>query len=449
MGPDGPVAIKFALSYDWSQVLDRESGLLCEAQLPGVVRFLEAEAGGRWMAMSWVEGEHASTWADGQDLAEVAILLRKFSRTLAQLHGHGMVHGDLAPANMLVDAENTPHLLDFGLGVGTEPITDRIGMHGTPGYVAPELLDGGSPNPQTDLYGLGALAYRMLTGHHPFANMELHALQLHPRRSLPRPPSSTRIEIPLELDALVLRLLSRDPSGRPGAAQVEGLWEEMAARRPARPIVGNEPIRSALREAIAQAQDGARIFALLHGPMGSGRQTLIQEASRIAALGGLDPLILDFGDLHDPSELQGVLRDALPQGPGLCLIRARQAFDDLESLGLLHLRTAPLSTQDISQLMRFCSQDPEPAEVILQQTQGHPAAVWAHLGFPAEEPEAALPEQALLMALLEGPESVEFLAARLGISEHGVLDLAEPLLDQGAIIELEDGAVLGLPGLSI
>ena len=70
---------------------------------------------------------------------EIAILLRKISQTLGRLHSRGLVHGDLAPANILIDNENAPHLVDFGLGVGTEPVETRIGLHGTPGYVAPEL----------------------------------------------------------------------------------------------------------------------------------------------------------------------------------------------------------------------------------------------------------------------------------------------------------------------
>ena len=82
---------------------------------------------------------------------------------------------------------------------------------------------------------------------------------------------------------------------------------------------------------------------------------------------------------------------------------------------------------------------------ICSQTQGHPAAVWAHLGFPQTVPAAVDRGHLLLNALKAGPRSVQMLSSLLGISEHGLLDMAEPLLNRGAIIELENGELLGLP----
>ena len=254
-GTTGPVALKLATSDDWSEVLDREAALLCEAQLPGVVRFLEADAGGFWLAMSWVDGQKSSEWAQGQPLSELALLFERLSYTLSDLHGRGLVHGDLAPANILVHGSSEPQLIDFGLGVGLDPIPERIGLHGTPGYVAPELLSGGVPTAASDVYAMGALAYRLLTGRHPFAEVALHALQLQAKLDLPAPPSSLRPEIPLELDALILTMLSRDPGRRPSSGHAGALWREMAARRPARPIAGNLVLRSNLRVAVARALD--------------------------------------------------------------------------------------------------------------------------------------------------------------------------------------------------
>ena len=438
-------AIKIALSNDWEHSLDREVNLLCDAQVTGVVRFIEAEAGGRWMAMDWVEGKRSSEWALHRNVYEISELLTRISDILARVHGLGIVHGDLAPGNILVDGQGIPVLLDFGLSVGPESIPPRLGLHGTPGYVAPELLDGGVPTPYSDAYALGALGYRLLTGHHPFGDVSLRALQLHPKVSIPAPPSSSRSDIPPEIDALILKLLSRDPSRRPTAAQVAPLWMEMASRPSARPLVGNLTIRSALRDAIAKVVDGESVHILVHGPDGSGRRQLISEATRIGKLAGIEAHISDLAEIDDLHELERNLAQAIETNEGLLLIRARHAVENLESFGLLHFRTTPLTVHDVEKILVYEGITSVTAAQIHADTQGHPAAVWARLGRPQAERAATPMAQRLLTSLNQGPLSIQEISDRIGISPHEVLDIADPLMNQGAVIELQQGRLLGLP----
>ena len=446
-GPNRTVALKITTSTDWNHALGRESGLLAESQVPGVVRFHESEAGGRWMAMDWIEGVHSTVWSSNRSLMDIATLLQQLSHTLSLLHSCGLVHGDLAPANILVDAHNTPHLVDFGLGVGTEPVELRIGMHGTPGYLAPELLEGGTPTIASDLYGLGALAFRLLTGRHPFADVEPHALQWIPKANIPVPPSNIRTDIPLEIDAIVLRLLSRDATQRPKAHQIAPLWEDMAARATARPIVGNNAPRASLRESIARAQEGQRVQVLVHGNRGSGRRTLIDEAARLAQLYRVPTEIIDMDtDPHlDPISPQW-LKKHPPSEPGLRLVRARKAYASLEEMGWTHIRVVPLSKPEIQTILSWFGEGLDRLDQIHQESQGHPAAVWAHLGFTEELKPINDSRLRLMASLSEQPRSIELLSRQLGISEHQLLDLAEPMLEQGLLIELDDGRYLGLPG---
>jgi hypothetical protein len=165
----------------------------------------------------------------------------------------------------------------------------------------------------------------------------------------------------------------------------------------------------------------------------------------MAVLEGLQPDVLDFNEITDESGLRRVLREASSSPAGLCLVHARQTFDSLEDLGLLHHRVAALEPEDVALIMAHCGQPADQARSICAETQGHPAAVWARLGFPVDAPIPAGREQSLMAALSGGPLSVQMLSARLKISEHTLLDMAEPLLNQGAIIELEDGSLLGLP----
>src|SRR5262245_58589038 len=101
-------------------------------------------------------------------------LVAKVARTVHYAHEHGILHRDIKPGNILVDAKGEPHLTDFGLArlVESESTISRsVEMLGTPSYMAPEQATGGNTKLTcaTDVYGLGAVFYQLLTGHPPFA----------------------------------------------------------------------------------------------------------------------------------------------------------------------------------------------------------------------------------------------------------------------------------------
>src|SRR5207253_7035455 len=101
-------------------------------------------------------------------------LIVKVARTVHYAHEHGILHRDIKPGNILIDAKGEPHLTDFGLArlVETEStITRTTEALGTPSYMAPEQAKGNNTQltSATDVYGLGAVLYHLLTGHPPFA----------------------------------------------------------------------------------------------------------------------------------------------------------------------------------------------------------------------------------------------------------------------------------------
>ncbi len=149
------------------------------------------------------------------------------------LHAAGIVHRDLKPANILLDDQFRVRVADLGLAqkyVTAKAIKELVG---TLGYIAPELtLDTGvrvAASPLSDLYSLGCIAYELLTGQPPFeSNSDDGLIMLHATAKVIR-PSFVRGDLPVALDAVVLRALAKDPASRP--ATVGQLRQELQAAR--------------------------------------------------------------------------------------------------------------------------------------------------------------------------------------------------------------------------
>lgn len=143
-----------------------------------------------------------------------AELIRQMLTALRAVHDAGVVHRDVKPANLLLDATGTdrPHLwlTDFGVAVSVDAprLTSLSVVMGTPGYLAPEQLRGADPDPRSDLYAAGMVAFQMVTGHRPRPHMRSERLDLPPR------PDG----VPESLWDLLIRLADPDPSGRPQSA---------------------------------------------------------------------------------------------------------------------------------------------------------------------------------------------------------------------------------------
>ena len=153
-----------------------------------------------------------------------ARLMAKAADAVHHAHQRGILHRDLKPANILVDDFGEPHLTDFGLAKrveGDSDLTQSGAILGTPAYMAPEQAMGrrGAVTTSSDIYGLGAVLYALLTGRAPFhsdsvANT-LHAV----RERAPAPPSTINPKAPRDLEIVCLKCLEKDPARRFGSAQ--------------------------------------------------------------------------------------------------------------------------------------------------------------------------------------------------------------------------------------
>ncbi|CAN5800477.1 hypothetical protein BH23PLA1_BH23PLA1_39650 [soil metagenome] len=148
-----------------------------------------------------------------------ATLARDLAEALEHAHEHGIVHRDVKPSNILIDAKRNALLADFGLaqqrGPGGSSLTYVGTVMGTPGYMAPEMAAGiyGEMPPASDQYSLGVVLYEMLCGRRPFLGPS-HVVLYHKVESDPPPPRLHHPSIPPELERICMRAMARQPENR-------------------------------------------------------------------------------------------------------------------------------------------------------------------------------------------------------------------------------------------
>src|SRR5438067_3462168 len=177
--------------------------------------------GACYFSMGLVEGGQLDAVAKREPIPirRAAELIAKLARTVSYAHEHGILHRDIKPGNVLLDAKGEPHLTDFGLArlVETEStVTRTMEVLGTPSYMAPEQAKGNNTRvtSATDVYGLGAVLYHLLTGHPPFAGGTTYETIRLVLESEPRHPRLWNAKTDRDLATICLKCLEKDPQRR-------------------------------------------------------------------------------------------------------------------------------------------------------------------------------------------------------------------------------------------
>jgi len=194
---------------------------------PGIVPIHEVgeRDGSCYFSMKFVEGGQLDEVVrrTPMSIRQAAELIAKVARTVHYAHEHGILHRDIKPGNILLDTKGEPHLTDFGLARLVESessVTQTLDVLGTPSYMAPEQAVGNNAaiSSVTDVYGLGAVLYQLLTGQPPFAGGATYETIKLLLDTEPRQPRLLNPKIDRDLSTICLKCLEKDPKRRYSSA---------------------------------------------------------------------------------------------------------------------------------------------------------------------------------------------------------------------------------------
>ena len=211
----------------------REVKAAAKLSHPNIVTAYDAEQAGdvHFLVMEYVDGSDLSQLINDQGalpIADACNCIRQAAIGLQHAHERGMVHRDIKPHNLMVVADGTVKILDFGLAsLAPEAVADADTIEargdltaegaimGTPDFISPEQADDArEADIRSDIYSLGATLYFLLSGRAPFADGSvLHKLKSHAQVE-PEPLESLRDDIPAELSAVISRMMAKDPNQR-------------------------------------------------------------------------------------------------------------------------------------------------------------------------------------------------------------------------------------------
>nr|WSY58060.1 serine/threonine protein kinase [Streptomyces sp. NBC_00886] len=227
-----PVAVKLLLSQNSEptaaarfRLEAQTAGRLHHPHVVGVLDFGEQE-GRLFLVMELVEGDSLSrvlAQAGSLPAEEVARIAAQSAAGLAAAHEQGIVHRDIKPGNLLLDADGSVKIGDFGIAQfvndpgGALTATGQI--VGTSLYIAPERALGQPAGPASDVYSLGCVLYQLLTGRPPFHAGSAIAVLHHHLDTAPVPPRELGVRLPPAFENYLLGLLAKQPQDRPTARQ--------------------------------------------------------------------------------------------------------------------------------------------------------------------------------------------------------------------------------------
>jgi len=285
---------------------------------PGIVPIHDVgeRDGSCYFSMKFIEGGQLDHVVKRRPMPikHAAELIAKVARTVHYAHEHDILHRDIKPGNILLDARGEPHMTDFGLARLVESessITYTQDVLGTPSYMAPEQAVGNNAavTSATDVYGLGAVLYQLLTGQPPFAGGTTYETIKLLEDTEPRPPRLLNPKVDRDLSTICLKCLEKDPKRRYSSslAVADDLerWlkhEPIAARRVGLLVRGRKWVRRNPSIAVMAA-----MLLALAVPL--GMMVWKSEFSRQPLTTGI--AVVPFENLSDPGENAAAFVDGL------------------------------------------------------------------------------------------------------------------------------------------
>ena len=211
----------------YRKLLMTEASLAGKLSHPHIVKILDAVMDGdmNYMVMEYVEGSTLEQYAEVDSLlpiSTIAEITYKCCKALEYAQYQGVIHRDIKPANILLQGNTNIKISDFGSAAIQNQQTTQVSGVGSPAYMSPEQVKELPLTHQTDIYSLGVVVYKLLTGKLPFDASNNFSMIYHILNIEPPPPSMFRPETPPELDAIVRRAMEKDMTKR------YQTWDEFA-----------------------------------------------------------------------------------------------------------------------------------------------------------------------------------------------------------------------------
>ena len=349
------------LARQGSERFLQEQRTLSRMRHPGIASLFDAgvaDDGTPWFAMALVEGQRIDQWCEARTLdinARIALVMQVCD-AVSYAHRNLVIHRDIKPSNVLVDEHGRAILLDFGIArlaedIESEHTATALRML-TPEYAAPEQSTPAPASTAMDVYGLGALLYRLLAGHPPRAagGAEASTRTLPPSRA--RADSASRHDADAkhwarrlrgDLDTIVMKALADDPDQR--YASVDALTEDLRRWLSTRPILAHPPsLRYRARRYLQRHRWGvaagvAIAFAAGAGVAGiawQGHQARLQAERAELTQDFLREVFAEANPLHRGSRaanIEAVLREAAAQAPRRFADRPELQAETLQLVG--------------------------------------------------------------------------------------------------------------------
>jgi len=213
--------VEFLRDPSFAERFQREARVVARLEHPGIVPIfaygIEEEEHIPWMAMRLIAGGHVGDRIGDNRLnvTETVALIAQVAEALDYAHGQGVIHRDIKPQNILLDTRGRVYLADFGiarLAESSAALTRSGVITGTPQYMAPEQATGEPIDHRSDVYSLGVVAYKILTGRAPFdAPTPVALLMKHANEPVPIPPVEV---VPQALAQPLIKALEKRPRNR-------------------------------------------------------------------------------------------------------------------------------------------------------------------------------------------------------------------------------------------
>lgn len=211
----------------YRKLLMTEASLAGKLSHPHIAKILDAvmEDDFNYVVMEYVEGSTLEKYTEVDTLlpiGTIAEIVYKCCKALEYAQYQGVIHRDIKPANILLQGEFDIKISDFGAAAVQNQQTTQVSGVGSPAYMSPEQVKEMKLTHQTDIYSLGVVMYKLLTGKLPFDASNNFSMIYHIINIDPPPPSTFRPDTPPELDAIVQRAMEKDTSKR------YQTWDEFA-----------------------------------------------------------------------------------------------------------------------------------------------------------------------------------------------------------------------------